>query len=192
MPSPIPSGVDLLLARAEIHDRILAWTRGVDRLDWALAASAFHPGAIDDHGIYVGPVNGLITALSARHRGIEMSLHMIGNVFIEFADHQTAAAESYCLVWQRYTTEDRAARAVISGGVDSSDLPIDMLMSARYVDRFVLRDGAWKIDQRTTVFERSMRFEVAKDGPKMSPDWTLGRRDDNDPLAILRREIGLA
>lgn len=187
----IIEGLALLLARAEIHDRILGWTRGVDRKDWDLAASIFHPGAIDDHGIYVGPVDGLIDALKTRHAGIEMSMHFIGNVFIEFADALTAAVESYCLVWQRYGLEDRAARAVISGGVDTSDQPIDMLMSARYVDRFALRDGAWKIDRRTTTFERSMRFNVPADGPKMSPEWTLGTRDASDPLMLLRRELGL-
>jgi hypothetical protein len=191
MTSVAPTGVELLLARAEIHDRILAWTRGVDRLDWGLAASAFHPGAIDDHGIYAGPVDGLIEALKARHRGIEMSMHMIGNVFIEFGDAETAAVESYCLVWQRYSTEDRAARAVISGGTDTSDLPIDMIMSARYVDRFGYRDGAWKIDRRTTVFERSMRFDVPEDGPKTAPEWTAGQRGPADALMQLRREIGL-
>lgn len=186
-----PQGIDLLLARAEIHDRILGWTRGVDRKDWKLAAGIFHPDAIDDHGIYTGPVDGLIETLEARHRGIEMSMHFVSNVFIEFADSHTAAAESYCLVWQRYGLEDRAARAVISGGADNSDRPIDMLMSARYVDRFELRDGVWKIARRTTVFERAMRFEVPEDGPKNAPDWTVGMRDASDPLMLLRRELGL-
>ena len=120
-----------------------------------------------------------------------MSMHFIGNVFIEFADATTAVAESYCLVWQRYGLEARAARAVISGGVDTSDQPFDMLMSARYVDRFALRDGAWKIDRRTTTFERSMRFDVPADGPTTSPEWTVGTRDASDPLMLLRRELGL-
>lgn len=186
-----PEGLGLLLARAEIHDRILGWTRGVDRLDWTLAASVFHPGAVDDHGIYVGPVDGLITALAARHKGIEMSMHHIGNVWIEFADAETAVAESYCIVWQRYSTEDKAARAAISGGVDTSELPIDMIMSARYVDLFRLRDGAWKIDRRTTVFERSMRFDVTEDGPKIAPSWTLGQRGPSDALYALKNEMGL-
>lgn len=192
MAASAPQGIDLLLARAAIQDCIHGWTRGVDRLDWALAASVFHPGAIDDHGIYVGPVEGLVETLRARHRGIEMSMHHIGNIWIEFADAETAVAESYCLVWQRYGTEDRAARAVISGGVDTSDRPIDMLMSARYVDLFALRDGAWKIARRTTVFERSMRFDVPEDGPRMAPSWTLGTRDQSDTLYQLKRELGLS
>lgn len=181
-----------LAARAEIQDRIHGWARGVDRRDWELAASVFHPGAVDDHGIYVGDVQGLVEALKLRHGAIPMSFHHIGNVVVEFADEVTAVAESYCLVWQRYSAEDKAVRAAISGGADTSDQPMDLTMSARYVDLFKLRDGAWKIERRTTVFEATMRFEVPQDGPKMAPSWTLGQRDPSDALMRLRREVGLA
>ncbi len=43
-----------LLDRQEIFDCLVRYCRGVDRLDAELLASAYHPDAIDDHGIYVG------------------------------------------------------------------------------------------------------------------------------------------
>ena len=39
------------LSRVEIHDRLLSYTRGIDRLDSDLVLSAFHPGAqLYDYG----------------------------------------------------------------------------------------------------------------------------------------------
>lgn len=187
-----PYGLAQLAARAEIQDRIHAWARGVDRLDWPLAASIFHPGAVDDHGIYVGPIDGLVEMLARRHAGITMSIHCFTNVTIEFASETSALAESYGLVWQRYDGGDKATRAAISGGADLSDAPFDMIMAVRYVDQFALREGAWRIDRRTTVFESTVRYEVPPDGPRMAPTWTLGRRDAADTVMRLRRELGIA
>ena len=43
-----------MLDRQEIHDCIVHYCLGVDRLDAEMLASAYHPDAIDDQGIYVG------------------------------------------------------------------------------------------------------------------------------------------
>lgn len=186
-----PYSVEQLAARAEIHDRIHSWARGVDRKDWALAASGFHEGAIDDHGIYVGDVAGLIEMLQRRHIGITMSVHNFCNIVVEFAQPDTAVVESYALVWQRYEAGDQATRAAISGGSDTSDDPFDMIMAVRYADLFMLRSGTWKIQQRVTIFDATVRREVDPNGPKFAPSWQQGRRDGNDPIQNLRREYGL-
>lgn len=188
----LPYGLAQLAARAQIQDRIHAWARGVDRRDWKLAASIFHPEGVDDHGIYVGKVDGLIELLKQRHEGISMSVHCFTNIVIEFASETTALAESYGLVWQRYSSGDKATRAAISGGVDASDAPFDMVMAVRYVDEFGFRAGTWRIDRRTTVFESTMRYEVPSNAPKMAPTWTLGRRDHTDTVMLLRERLGLS
>ena len=72
--------------RFRIEQVMRRWCRAVDRRDWALVRSVFHPGAIDDHGMYKGDIDGLIEWLEARHQCITMSMHVLGNVFIEFAD----------------------------------------------------------------------------------------------------------
>ena len=43
-----------LLDRQEIYDCLVRYCRGVDRLDSELILSAYHPDAIDDHGMFVG------------------------------------------------------------------------------------------------------------------------------------------
>ena len=69
--------------RFRIEQVMRRWCRAVDRRDWALVRSVFHPGAIDDHGMYKGDIDGLIEWLEARHQCITMSMHVLGNVFIE-------------------------------------------------------------------------------------------------------------
>ncbi len=43
--------------REAIRDCLLRYARGVDRFDRELIVSAFHPGAIDVHGKFVGTMN---------------------------------------------------------------------------------------------------------------------------------------
>ena len=43
-----------LVDRQAIHDVILRYCRGVDRMDRELLLAAYHSDAIDDHGLFVG------------------------------------------------------------------------------------------------------------------------------------------
>src|SRR5262249_48937285 len=52
--------LDALLDRAEILDCIHRYTRGIDRHDRQLVRSAYHDGAIDEHGGFVGPVDDFL------------------------------------------------------------------------------------------------------------------------------------
>jgi hypothetical protein len=63
-------------------------------------------------------------------------------------------------------------------------------MPARYVDAFEKREGAWRITQRTTIFEG--RYLLAGAGGALDPAWTVGQRDASDPLYVARRSAGLA
>ncbi|MFT3816702.1 MAG: nuclear transport factor 2 family protein [Rubrivivax sp.] len=173
-----------LAARAEIQDRIHAWTRGVDRRDWTLAASAFHPDGWDDHGLWKGDIPGLVRTMEPRHAMIPKASHQVSNIVIEFVDETTAVVESYLFVWLGHDPEDQVHRSAIAEGPGDS-----MLMSARYVDLFKHRDGAWRIQKRTTAFEASMHFDADK---TMKPVFTRGTREPDDVLHTLRHEMGLA
>ena len=70
--------------RFQIEQTIRRWARAVDRRDWALVREVFHSDAIDDHGMYKGSIDGLIEGLEVRHQCITMSMHVLGNIFIEF------------------------------------------------------------------------------------------------------------
>ncbi len=182
-----------LADRFQIEQVIRCWARAVDRRDWALVRTVFHPGAIDDHGMYKGDIDGLIDWLEARHQCITMSMHVLGNIYIELPDADSAVCESYVVAYQRYDTAPGADQshilAALGEHVDQSDLPIDVMMPARYIDEFEKRDGSWRITHRTTVFEG--RYILKGDTAPLNPAWTVGHRDNSDPLYIARRRAGL-
>src|SRR3954464_7687266 len=84
-----------LAERAEIQDCLLLYARGVDRGDWELVRSTYHPDADDAHGEYQGGVDGLIAWLDQRFAGADNSMHFLGNCLIEFAEADFAFVETY-------------------------------------------------------------------------------------------------
>jgi hypothetical protein len=61
-----------------------------------------------------------------------------------------------------------------------------MLACARYVDRFVRREGQWRIALRTVVFDSTMLHEISADSPKAGGNLEVGRRDRKDPIYVER------
>jgi SnoaL-like domain len=177
--------------RREIEDCLLRYVRGVDRKDWALVRSAYHPDAHDDHGAYKGDIDGFIASLITRHAAIEQSMHVISNLTIEFAGPDSALAESYFITHQRLSPEAGDARlAYLRGAPIKRDEAVETEVVGRYVDHFSRRNGAWRIRRRTVVFEVFHGWPAPAGGGLQS-NWALSRRDGNDPLEIARRELGL-
>ena len=48
------AAIDELLAKQEIRDALMRYSRGIDLLDPDLVKSAYHPDAYDDHGTFKG------------------------------------------------------------------------------------------------------------------------------------------
>ena len=57
-------------------------------------------------------------------------------------------------------------------------------------DRMTRKDGAWRIQHRTVVFEVS-RGQPAPAGGGLRSNWAIGQRDGNDTIEVRRREVGL-
>lgn len=126
-----------LTDRAEILDCMTRYTRGVDRRDRALLRSAYHDGAIDDHGGgFVGDVDDFIDWAFAYHATQSRYQHYIVNHTAE-VDGDTAHAETYFIFVG--TDREPAGHMTISGG--------------RYIDRLERRDGRWGIVARLCVPE---------------------------------------
>lgn len=126
------AALDAALARAEIHDLLMAYARGVDRADEALLASIF----TDDSTVISGVVNGpgkdfaqQITAFVSQN--LEMCFHSVANEWIDVRGDE-AVGEHYVI-----------AQMVQSG--------TEVLTGGRYIDRYVKRDGKWLIQSRTFV-----------------------------------------
>lgn len=175
--------------RHYIHEAVQRWCHGVDRKDWPLVRSVFHPDAYDDHGMYKGDIDGLVEWLKGRHPSIAFSMHALCNILIEFNGEDLAFAESYVVAYQQYLPAAQADRATLTAALGEAlgaqEGPVTVMMPARYLDEFERRDRHWKIRRRTTVFES--RYVLSTGAPlKLSPEWAVGKRDDSDPYHLAR------
>ena len=54
--------LETLIAKQEITDVVYRYARGIDRLDFELVKSCYHPDAYDDHGAFKGSVDEFVEA----------------------------------------------------------------------------------------------------------------------------------
>ena len=177
--------------RAIIQDVLNRWCRAVDRLDLDRVQECFHPDAYDDHGPYKGSIGGLVAWIRERHRRIPFSVHSLSNVLIEFEDASHAVVESHVRAVQRYPAEAAKEMAQLSGDFSrKSDTGFDLVFLGRYVDRFELRDGTWRIAHRTTIYDSTMMFDAPPSAPGTAEVWQVGRRDEKDFVFGARARLG--
>lgn len=154
--------------RTEIYDVLVRYCRGIDRLDRQMVRSCYHPGAVDEHGLYNGTVDEFIENAFTRQATIEVASHCIHNVLIELFDESTAVCEAYANATERSREADGTL--------------IDTVVGLRYVDRFERRDGGpWLIAHRTVVIDWSRRH-VVDEGWVGAAQMTRGARSTADPL----------
>jgi hypothetical protein len=136
MDAELASVVRELHDRHEIYDCLMRYCRGVDRFDREMISSAYHPGALDDHGHFVGPAEELIDRVFALHGKLQRrTQHHITNHRCELAG-DIAHAESYYIF--------RSLNA---------EAPFHSITSGRYIDRLEKRHGRWGIVARVCTID---------------------------------------
>jgi len=184
--------LDRIEDRLEIQSVLCRYARGVDRRDWSLVRSTYHPDAYDDHGSYKGGIDGFIASLEKRHATVEQSMHVLANCLIEFAGADRALVETYFSTYQRLAPEAGEARRLYLRGAPIGDgEAVEGTVYGRYVDVFERRNGEWRVAKRTVVFE-VYKGAPAPAGGGLAAGWTRATRDGNDPVERARREAGLA
>ena len=153
-----------LLDRQAIVDCIHRHARGVDRGDEALVRGAYHPDALEDHGAYIGELDGLIDFLGAAHGPFDSYQRYVTNTTIDI-DGDVAHAESYYFCVLR---RDSTGRLLANGG--------------RYVDRAERRDGEWRIARRVVVME----WEGTMEGGEPRFPFTIDPRRDHGDVSYQR------
>lgn len=158
--------------RREIAEVVLRYCRGVDRLNFDLVRSAYHPDGIDHHTGFNGTIDEYIDWVSVALQRLSGTMHIIGNQTIELAGDR-AVCETY--------------GQAVHWGEDGEDPRRNFTSGFRYVDDMTCVDGRWAIAERWAVREWTRsdagRF-VAKEGSGPS-----GRRDAEDPLWQLRSRV---
>ena len=159
-----------LEAKDEITSALLRYTRGIDRLDGELVASAFHPGATClDYGADVMAIEDFVTyAIPRLGEAYSATQHRVSNVAIEFDEgSRSAICEAYVLAFHVQQTDSAPKLHTFNG---------------RYIDRFENRSGEWLIASRTLRVDWS-RVETID--ATMGGQWVESGRDRKD--AVYRR-----
>lgn len=168
-PAAVPAiaEIEALLAKQAIHEVLMRYCRAVDRIDETLLRSCYHPDATEDHGGFVGDLDGYVAWVMPLLRKYDMSFHFLGNVLIELVDHRRARAESYGIAHHRSAE-----------GPEHRNLTVGF----RYIDDMERRgDGPWLIARRVAVTEW-----VRRDPPEgwwsWPDDFTASVRGPADPV----------
>lgn len=150
-------------AKDAIRSALLRYTRGIDRLDGEMVASAFHPGALCvDYGSEPNPIEDFVAyAIPRLREAFSATQHRISNVAIDI-DGTTALSEAYVLAFHVEQTDDRPKLHTFNG---------------RYIDQFEARAGEWKIAERTLRVDWS-RIETIEQ--PMRGTWVESARDRSD------------
>lgn len=171
MAGDIETVIRQLQDRQEILDCLLRYCRGVDRFDREAVRSAYHEDAIDDHGDYVGGVEGFIDwAFGYHQRHQRRTLHSISNHLCEL-DGDTAHAETHFTF-----------HAV------NCEAPHQTITSGRYIDRLERRNGRWGIVRRICVIN-ALGSALDPDGAAGDGQFAPTSRDRNDPAYMRPLEI---
>ncbi len=124
--------------RLMIQDLVYRWCRAVDRLDAQGILDVFWPGAIDSHGPYIGPVEGLVEWIQQRHKPIGVSSHFIGNLLVEFVHEDLALVESYVRTIQQYPAHAKRQLAQLTGGAAGAiNLSTNTFIGGQFASIFV-------------------------------------------------------
>jgi hypothetical protein len=141
--SEIETAIRELQDRQSIHDCLMRYSRGVDRLDRELLLSVYHEDAVDDHGVFVGTPRQFVDWVIPMHTATHLShQHCILNYTIDL-DGDVAHTEAYYMFV----------------GLNRHGKPFAM-SGGRYLDRFEKRDGHWAIAARVCVRDWAPLSEV--------------------------------
>lgn len=123
-----------LVDRQQIHQVMLKYARGLDRLDNALVRSCYWDDAIEDHGHFVGRPDDFIRYADGTTLAHLSTQHAILNHYCELDGD-----DAWCETYYQFT------------GVKQT--PPHFASTGRYIDHFQKRNGEWRIANRVTVVE---------------------------------------
>jgi ketosteroid isomerase-like protein len=159
-----------LMDREAIRDCIYRYCRGIDRADEASVRSSYWPDATDRHGPYSGSAEGFIAWAKGIWQTGPRNVHYATNILITFQGPATAAVETYFLALQRATGPDGIARQTMLAG--------------RYCDLFEKRGDAWRVSQRTVVYDwvDPQAVPEGTEAERFGPRQPIGSAFPDDPV----------
>jgi hypothetical protein len=126
-----------LLQRESIRLCLARLARGEDRRDAALISASYWPDSVTDYGVFKGSFDEYLAWVVPGADAITNTQHMLGQSYIEI-DGATAKVETQVISYHR---------------VDMGAGERDTCIGGRYLDIFEKREGAWRISNRTMLYD---------------------------------------
>lgn len=157
---------DEIVARLAIRHLLDAYCHAIDRRDYALLASLYHPDATDDHTpYYSGSAAGFIEWLPQMMDGTwAATSHTITNTLLVI-DGDRAEGEICTRAW--HLTLDRETQFTAWG---------------RYCDRYERRDGIWRFSHRSLTLDHAETTPAPPLGEIATSGVDLGQAGSDDPI----------
>ena len=149
--NPIPEELTALLEREKIRDCIVRLARGEDRRDPAAITAAYWPDSTTDYGVFRGSFDEYLAWVTPGSPAIPVTQHVLGQSLIEL-DGETALVETHVTSYHR---------------IDMGEEHRDTVIGGRYLDRLEKRGRAWRIAERTMLYDWYQDFG-------QSIDWSQG------------------
>ncbi len=128
--------------REQIRDLIARYARAIDRIMAEDARAIYFDDATEDHGVYRGPGQGFVEALSGILSDEYIGHHCLGQTLIEL--HGDAAdCETYFICGMAWNQP----------GNPSSFADV----RGRYIDAVERRGGEWRIARRVAVLDLTVQ-----------------------------------
>jgi hypothetical protein len=139
-----------LIAKDQIRELAMLYSRGVDRKDIELLRSLYAKGSTDNHGKYFsGNAEEYLKFLEKSFPHMPMSGHFICNHLIS-VDGDRGEGEVCALCYH-----------LIPDGKGGF---VEDFKAVRYIDRYSKQDGRWLFAARVVTFD----LETARPGPAMA------------------------
>ncbi|MGY1814496.1 nuclear transport factor 2 family protein [Blastococcus sp. SYSU D00820] len=151
--------------RRAIHEVVLRYCRGVDRLDMDTVRACYHPGGIDHHTGFDGTVDEYVAWVERGLAKFSGTMHVVGNHLVELHG-DLAVSETY--------------GTAVHWGEPADDPRRNFTSGFRYVDLMAHAGGRWAIRERWAVREWT-RSDAGRRIPKEGAG-PSGTRDATDPL----------
>jgi hypothetical protein len=136
----MPTTQDTLLAKEDIRELVLLYSRGVDRKDGELLRTLYTADATDTHGdTFDGPATAYVDFLEKSFPYMRYSGHHICNHLIS-VDGNEGEGEVYALAWHLIP--------------DGSGSWLEDFMCVRYIDKYRKEsDGRWRFAKRVVTYD---------------------------------------
>jgi hypothetical protein len=166
-----------LAAKLEIYEQLARYCRGVDRIDDDLTLGCFTSDASLCYAdVFTGTPAEFVRWLWPVHRAMAGHAHRVTNVLVDLLTPTTAVSEACVFVTLRMEEDGRL---------------VDVINHGRYLDRWFVTAGTWRIAERTYV--SGLRSTVPVTGIDMTarvasadaPRAPLATRDGDDPSYVL-------